>query len=264
MPRLFARSLVLLLLPIFPLGAGAAAGPSQPRLRLSGGDFLPRSGETAAPGWYDAPAVAGSAAGRRYLVAIARGPLDAGERRSLEQAGAELLDYLPVYGYRLRAAPETESAIRALPFVLWLGELPPWRKVESALASRAAAPGREDAKLRVILTAGEPQMRVLTALAGLRAESAPAGKGGAWRVTATVPPGQLANVLSRLLALPEVEAVESVKPMRLFNQDAVWVHQSFVGPSPQQTPRLVSERWKLTMQDLHRYRSRTQFGRVRG
>jgi hypothetical protein len=174
-------------------------------------------------------------------VAIARGPLDALERLRLEQAGAELLDYIPLHGYRLRVAPESEPAIRALPFIAWLGELPAWRKIEPPLAARAAAPAGAappagDLKLRAILAAGEPAGRALAALAECAPAAAPAGKGGAWRITAIVPPARLAAILSQLAALPEVEAVESVKTMRLFNQDGVWVHQSFVGPSPQQAP----------------------------
>src|SRR5258708_6722790 len=92
------------------LAAAFTGAAENPRLRLAGGDYLPLAGKPAAPGWYDAPAVATSAAGKRYLVAIARGPLDEIERLRLEQAGAELLDVLPVHGYRLRAAPESEPA----------------------------------------------------------------------------------------------------------------------------------------------------------
>src|SRR5207247_6363559 len=53
---------------------------------------------------------------------------------------------------------------------------------------------------------------------------------------ATVPAARLSTVLSRLAGLPEVEAVEIARPFRPLNQDAVWVHQSFIGPSPQETP----------------------------
>src|SRR4030095_11930234 len=91
-------------------------------------------------------------------------------------------------------------------------------------------------KLRVILRPDEPEDRVNELLAGLQLTSAPSGKDGAWRVEATVPAGRLRHILSGLVGLPEVEAIEPVRPFRYLNQDAVWVHQSFVGPSPQLTP----------------------------
>jgi subtilase family protein len=153
----------------------------------------------------------------------------------MEAAGAELLDYLPVHGYRVRLAPSAEERVRALPFVAWLGPLPAHLKIEPRLSLRAAAPG-EETQVRVILEAGEPVDRVLEAMTGLVPLARPSGQGGAWRVTVTLPAARLGAVLSRLAALPEVEAVEQVRPLRPFNQDAVWVHQSFVGPSPQQTP----------------------------
>jgi hypothetical protein len=77
---------------------------------------------------------------------------------------------------------------------------------------------------------------VLEALAGSSATASASGKDGAWRVVATVPAGSLAATLSALASLPEVEAIEPARTFRLFNQDAVWVHQSFVGPPSQQTP----------------------------
>src|SRR5262249_57435767 len=61
-------------------------------------------------------------------------------------------------------------------------------------------------------------------------------KDGAWRVTVHFPAGRIASALSAAAALPEVEAIETAHRFRFLNQDAVWVHQSFVGPSPQQTP----------------------------
>src|SRR3989442_313664 len=84
--------------------------------------------------------------------------------------------------------------------------------------------------------ASEPPARVRRALTGLDVMAAPSGKDGAWRLEATVPAGRLSTVLSRLAGLPEVEAVEIAHPFRALNQDAVWVHQSFIGPSPQETP----------------------------
>jgi hypothetical protein len=46
----------------------------------------------------------------------------------------------------------------------------------------------------------------------------------------------LSRALSVAAALPEVEAIEPARRVATLNQDGVWVHQSFVGPSPQETP----------------------------
>ncbi|HEV8702942.1 MAG TPA: S8 family serine peptidase [Candidatus Polarisedimenticolia bacterium] len=222
-----------------PAATGTPASPAAQHafleLRLAGGVFRPLAGEPAAPGWFRATPEDRSPRGRRYLVAITRAALDAEARRLLEVAGAELIDYLPVHGYRLRLSPEAEDRVRGLPFIAWLGALPPHLKVEPQLSARAGRPGG-DTKLRVILAEGEPAGRAIEALSDLAPLARPSGKDGAWRVVATVPPDRIAAILSRLAALPEVEAVEQVRPFRATNQDAVWVHQSFVGPSPQQTP----------------------------
>ena len=144
------------------------------------------------------------------------------------------MGYVPVHGYRLRIAPATEAALRRLPFVAgWARS--PQLKLQPELVAAAAAPAPATS-IRVILNAGESQRRVVAALDGIPVASAPSGKDGAWRVVATVPADRLAAVLSSVASLPEVEAVEAVRTFRPMNQDAVWVHQSFVGPSPQQTP----------------------------
>src|SRR5262245_46018720 len=222
-----------------------------PELRLAAGSFRPlEPASFAAPGWFRAAPVARAASDRRYLVAIAAGPLDEDARARVAAAGAELLDYFPAYGYRVRLAPESEDALRALPFFVWIGELPAHFKVQPPLAARAqadldaaalgagspASSAPDEEAVRVVLFSGESGERGLDALEGMAPSAAPAGKNGAWRVTVRMPPGRIASTLSALAALPEVEAVETAHTFRLFNQDAVWVHQSFVGPSPQQTP----------------------------
>jgi len=242
---------LLAILPLHAALAWTAPGGSHGvtaalELRLAGGTFRPMGAaaaqiDPAAPEWYRAAAgtpLETSARGRRYLVALARAALSPAERRQIEAAGAELLDYLPVHGYRLRLAPGAEAAVRGLSFVAWLGELPRHLKIDGDLGRRAATMEESppDADLRVILAADEPPGRTLDALRGLKTVATPSGKDGAWRVAVRVPGARLVTILARLAGLPEVEAVEPARPLRLLNQDAVWVHQSFVGPSPQQTP----------------------------
>ncbi len=231
------RGLALLISFTAAYASDGAAAPGAPlELDLAGGAFRPlANGTDAPPPWFKAAEIRTSANGRRYLVAIARAPLSAGERQQLEAAGAEQIGYIPRNAYRVRMTPEAESAIRRLPFIAWLGELPSHYKIERALAGRAGTPA-VDTAVRVVLAAGEPEGRVIAAIGALDTIAAPSGFGASWRVQVAVPGDRLAGLLSALASLPEVEAVETAKSVRAFNQDAVWVHQSFVGPSPQQTP----------------------------
>ena len=204
-------------------------------LRFAGGVFRPGEPPPHAPAWFHAASIPLSARGSAYVTVVTRGPIGRDERAQLEALDAEILGYVPVHGYRLRIAPATEAALRRLPFVAWVGALPPQLKLQPEIVAAAASP-MPATSIRVILNAGESQRRVVAALDGIPVASAPSGKDGAWRVVATVPSDRLAAVLSSVASLPEVEAVEAVRTFRPMNQDAVWVHQSFVGPSPQQTP----------------------------
>jgi len=229
------RRLLLPILFMIPVLAAGDQPSPRPTLRLAGAEFHPAQETPPTPKWFRADPVERSPRGRRYVVAIVRESLSPEQRQQLESAGAELLGYLPDRGYRLSAPPGAMNRIRAFPFVEWLGELPAHTKVLPQLA-RAASRGTEAARIRVILASGESEQRVLAALGGLAATAAPSGRAGAWRVTATVPSNRLAQTLSTIAALPEVEAVEPVRPIIPLNQDGVWVHQSFVGPSPQEMP----------------------------
>ena len=228
-----AHHVVVVLLTILCLAARAAGAQEHDpiEIHLAGGTFRPL--EETHPASADDRAE--SARGFRYLVVVTHGPLDTPQRQRLRAVGAELLDYLPRHAYRVRLRGRDEAAVRRLPFVAWLGELPPDSKIQPALASRART-ATEAVRLRVLLFAGEDEHRVLALLAGSPTLAAPSGHGGAWRVDATVQAVHLERVLSELAALPEVEAIEAPPRLHLLNQDAVWVHQSFVGPSPQETP----------------------------
>jgi len=213
----------------------AAQKPPALELRYAAAAFQPDRPAPDAPGWYHDVSERESPSHRRYLVAIASVSLDPGQLRQMEKAGATILGYVPTHGYRLRVDPAHMDSVRSLSFVAWLGEPPGYLKVQPELAGHAERP-TGPVRLRVILEAGEPAGRADRALSGLEVLAAPSGKDGAWRLEVTVPPGRLGPVLSRLAGLPEVEAIELARPLRPMNQDAVWVHQSFVGPSPQQTP----------------------------
>jgi hypothetical protein len=211
---------------LFLASTATAAPPSSVELRFATGTFRPELPSPAAPSWYRDRSKERSSRGRHYLVAIVSGPLDADQRLQLKQAGASVLGYLPDNGYRVRLDPAAFDSVRALPFVVWLGESPPHFKVQRRLATLATRPAGS-VPIRVILEADELPDRARVALAGLDIRSAPSGKDGAWRLQATVPPARLSTVLSLLAGLPEVEAIESVREFRTMNTDASWVHQSF-------------------------------------
>jgi hypothetical protein len=217
------------------LGATILAAEPGPVLHLAAGDFAPNAASPAAPSWFHATPTWESPRGSRYLVAIMRGPLGGKEREQLEATGVSILGYVPVHGYQLRVPPVSEAAARRLPFVAWLGPLPPHLKLAPELSASSPA-AAADARVRIILAAGEPSARVTALLGTMPSLATPSGKDGAYRVVATIPGKSLATTLSAIASLPEVEAIEPARRFRPMNQDAVWVHQSFVGPSPQTTP----------------------------
>ena len=218
------------------LASVAAAAPPDPgpEIRLAAGTFRPGA-PSSAPAWFRTVPVPAAASGLEYVVAIAREPLSDEQRAAVEAAGASIVDYLPVHGYRLRLAASSETEVRRLPFVTWLGAIPPYLKLSPEMEALAQTPPASSA-VRIVLFDGEPETRVLAALDGMRALATAAGPGRAVRVTATLPADRIAGTLSALASLPEVEAILPARRVILSNQDAVWVHQSFVGPSPQQTP----------------------------
>src|SRR6266850_7981567 len=108
----------------------AAPATQVHELRFAAGVFRPGEAPPAVGAWFHAVPTPLSARGSAYLTAITRGPMGRAERAQLEALGAEVLGYLPVHGYTLRLAPEVESAVRRLPFVVWLGAPPPQLKLQ--------------------------------------------------------------------------------------------------------------------------------------
>ena len=203
-------------------------------LRFTSGDYDPAS-PSPLSAWYEPQESGLSASGWRYPVAVTSGPLNPDQQTLLQSKGAEILGYLPVNGYQLRIAPELMDSVRDLPFVDWLGEIPAFYKVQPQLAEKMNA-AESEVRFRIILFADEPAARVLKIVSGLKTEMSPSGKADSWRIVVSASTSQLPSLLSRLASLPEVESIEVVHVFRPMNQDGVWVHQSFVGPSPQQVP----------------------------
>jgi hypothetical protein len=173
--------------------------------------------------------------GTRYATATLLGPLTDEQRAKITALGVDIVGYAPVHGYRIRFAPEVAAAIVQLPFVASLDDGAPAAKLAPGLADAAAAATAGWLRVRVLLYTGETPHRALAMLPG-SPDATPAGKDGAWRIVAALPAEEASRLVSALAALPEVEGIEPARAVRPMNQDAVWVHQSFVGPSPQQTP----------------------------
>ena len=89
--------------------------------------------------------------GRRYLVAITDTALDAEERRQIEAAGAVILGYVLSNGHRVSIDPAGISRLRALPFIVWLGEPP------SARPPTRPAPARHLESVRTPDSPGFPR-----------------------------------------------------------------------------------------------------------
>ena len=136
-----ALAITLTLLSASPAPAEDVARQAA-ELRFASGNFRPEGPAPIAPAWYRDLAEERSARGRRYLVAIASGPLDPDQRRQLEQAGASVLGYIPDHGYRVRIDPAAVDSVGALPFLVWLGEPPRHFKVQAELAAHGPATAR--------------------------------------------------------------------------------------------------------------------------
>jgi serine protease AprX len=66
----------------------------------------------------------GTAAGAAYIVQFHAAPLDS-QRRDLAKRGVRLGAYLPDYAFVARMSPATRDAVRALPYVRWIGAYQP-------------------------------------------------------------------------------------------------------------------------------------------
>src|SRR5262245_10534688 len=191
MTKVSSRPLaVTTILAALAVGAAAAAGSEpEPALRFAAGVYRPNA-PSPAPSWLHADPVLESPAGMRFLVAILRAPLSVDDRRQLESAGAELLDYIPDYGIRLRVSPAAEARVRRVPSVAWLGPVPAQYKIQPSLIDRVAAPTGA-VPIRIVLVAAESESRAIQALSGTMTTAAPSGKDGAWRITAMAPASSL-------------------------------------------------------------------------
>ncbi len=118
--------------------AGSAAAQSQtndqPQLRLQSGTFNPSAGTE--------PAVAlslrsdGYAPGQRgYYIVQFGGPVSEAWKTTIESEGAEVLDYLPDYAFKVRMNPAQAERVSGSANVVWVGVFQPAYKLSPTVAT---------------------------------------------------------------------------------------------------------------------------------
>jgi len=119
MTRRKAARLLFVLALLFPtIVATAATGTARPTaddpaVRLKAAEFTPRgsdSGEATL-----------NARGRGYYIVQFGGPILAAQADALRTAGAEILAYVPDFGYKVRMRPALVGSVSGIDGVIWVG-----------------------------------------------------------------------------------------------------------------------------------------------
>src|SRR5262245_34651388 len=145
--------------------------PSAAPIRLKAATFTPARGERPAipPGL----TIAGYAAGQRgYFIVQFAGPVMDAWKAQAAAAGAELLDYVPEFAFKVRMTPEAAERVAALDAVAWVGVFHPAYKLDPVLL-RAGAAARA---YRVRIERGADVNAAVDAVAGAGAQVT--GRGG--------------------------------------------------------------------------------------
>src|SRR5215213_5316398 len=128
--------LVLLFTAAFGTGTGqaspAAQGNAPAAVHLKAATFRPAIGEV--PAIPLGLAIAGYAAGQRgyYLVQF-RGPVEQAWKDQIAKLGAELLDYIPDYTFKIRVTSGQAQQVARLADVAWVGLFHPAYKLDTNL-----------------------------------------------------------------------------------------------------------------------------------
>ncbi|MEM7202564.1 MAG: hypothetical protein AAF628_20015 [Planctomycetota bacterium] len=122
-------------------GAGNAQARVDPLLRLQYATFDPLDGPVAVPGQLRAHRDASL-----HIVQLTARP-EPEHRRRLIAAGADLTrhSYLPPQSFLVRLAPRHVAAVRALPFVRWIGQSHPAYRMEPQIVADLASGAALDA-----------------------------------------------------------------------------------------------------------------------
>jgi serine protease AprX len=118
-------------------GSGVSqASPATQRLpvsiRLKVATFTPALGQS--PAIPSRLAIAGYAAGQRgYYIVQFRGPVEQAWKDQVAAQGAEILDYVPDFAFKVRMNPAQASRVAVLPDVAWTGLFHPAYKLSPTL-----------------------------------------------------------------------------------------------------------------------------------
>jgi len=179
------------------LVVSAQQGPPAAPIRLKAATFTPARGEQPAipPGL----TIAGYATGQRgYFIVQFAGPVMDAWKAQAAAEGAEFLDYIPDFAFKVRMAPEAAARVAALDSVAWVGLFHPAYKLDPALF-RAGAAARA---YRVRIERGADVDATVDAIAGSGVQVV--GRGGNF-VEIIAAPGRL-NAIAHVLDVAEIEA----------------------------------------------------------
>lgn len=118
---------------------GPPSARGQAAIRLKGTTFTPGRGEQPAipPGL----TIAGYADGQRgYFLVQFEGPILESWKAEVAERGAELLDYVPDFAFKVRMTPAQAAQIERLGSVVWVGLFHPAYKLDPALVRDGARP----------------------------------------------------------------------------------------------------------------------------
>lgn len=175
-------------------------------------------------------------AGQAYVLEL-DGPMTRARRADLAVAGVEVLDYLPHHAYVVRLGAADPAALRALPFVIWVGAFEPGWKIDPQLGLRPFSTEERSAlsdagmvRIAISLFPGSASAELVAELnrAGATINSLDR-LGSQWIVEAET---TFAHALT-LADLPTVEFIEDAPELTLRNDSNRWIVQSNVNP---QTP----------------------------
>jgi hypothetical protein len=176
----------------------AQQGPrSAAPIRLKAASFTPGRGEQ--PDIPPGLAVVGYGAGQRgYFIVQFAGPVMEAWKAQAAAAGAELLDYVPDFAFKVRMTREAAERVAALDSVAWVGLFHPAYKLDPALL-RAGGAARA---YRLRIERGADVQATVDAIAGAGAQIV--GRAGNI-VEITAAPGRL-NAIAHVLDVAEIEA----------------------------------------------------------
>lgn len=140
--KLVPIMVVVLMALTFLAGSISQAKPPQqgppPAIKLKAATFTPSAGSGPAipPGL----AIAGYAQGQRgYYIVQFNGPVQQAWKDGVTAAGAELLDYIPDYAFKVRMNPAQAAQVEALAEVGWVGLFQPVYKLSPDLKRQDTA-----------------------------------------------------------------------------------------------------------------------------